>query len=126
MRVFEEALDAAGRGDVEAFLRHVDEDIVWIAARSAVEGAYRGHDGIRRFFADNDENFDVFRPEFHEVRDLGGRILAVGMIHIRARGSTVETDIPVAGIFTFRRGRLLRWEDFRERRLALEAVGLSE
>ncbi len=126
MRVFEEALGAVSRGEMEAFLRHVDEDIVWIAARSAVEGAYRGHDGIRRFFADNDESFDVFEPDFREVRDLGERILAVGTIHIRARGSTVETDIPVAGVFTFRRGKLLRWEDFRERRLALAAVGLSE
>ena len=122
----EEALGAVSRGDMEAFLRHVDEDIVWIAARSAVEGAYRGHDGIQRFFADNDESFDVFEPDFLEVRDLGERILAVGTIHIRARGSTVETDIPVAGVFTFRRGKLLRWEDFRERRLALAAVGLSE
>ncbi len=126
MRVFEKAMLAASRGDIEAFLRHVDEDIVWIAARSAVEGAYHGHDGLRKFFADNDESFDVFEPDFREVRDLGDRILAVGSIHIRARGSTVETDIPVAGIFTFRRGKLLRWEDFRERRLALEAVGLSE
>ena len=126
MRVLEKAMLAASRGDMEAFLRHVDEDIVWIAARSAVEGAYHGHDGLRKFFADNDESFDVFEPDFREVRDLGDRILAVGSIHIRARGSTVETDIPVAGIFTFRRGKLLRWEDFRERRLALEAVGLSE
>jgi ketosteroid isomerase-like protein len=126
LRVFEEALDALTRGDIEAFLRHVDEDIVWIAARSAVEGAYRGHDGLRRFFADNDDNFEVFEPDFRELRDLGERILAVGTIHIRARGSTVETDIPVAGVFTFSRGKLVRWEDFRERRLALEAVGLSE
>jgi ketosteroid isomerase-like protein len=126
MRVFEEAGDALSRGDIEGFLRLVDEDVVWIAARSAVEGAYRGHDGLRKFFADNDENFEVFEPDFREVRDLGERILAVGTIHIRARGSTVETDIPVAGIFTFRRGKLVRWEDFRERRLALEAVGLSE
>jgi ketosteroid isomerase-like protein len=125
MRVFEEAGDALSRGDVEGFLRLVDEGVVWIAARSAVEGAYRGHDGLRKFFADNDENFEVFEPNFREVRDLGERILAVGTIHIRARGSTVETDIPVAGIFTFRRGKLVRWEDFRERRLALEAVGLS-
>jgi ketosteroid isomerase-like protein len=126
MRVFEDARDALSRGDMEAFLRLVDEEIVWIAARSAVEGAYRGHDGLRKFFADNEENFEVFEPDFREVRDLGDRILAVGTIHIRARGSAVETDIPVAGIFTFNRGRLVRWEDFRERRLALEAVGLSE
>jgi ketosteroid isomerase-like protein len=126
MRVFEEARDALDRGDIEAFLRHVDEEVVWIAARSAVEGAYVGHNGMRTFFADNDENFEVFEPDFREVRDLGDRILVVGTIHIRGRGSTVETDIPVAGVFTFKQGKLVRWEDFRDRELALEAVGLRE
>jgi hypothetical protein len=38
----------------------------------------------------------------------------------------VETDFPVAGIATYREGKLVRWEDFRERHLALEAVGLRE
>jgi len=126
MRVFEKAGEALGRGDMESFLALMDDDIVWIAARSAVEGTYRGHDGLRRFFADNDENFEVFEPDFREVRDLGDRILAVGVIHIRARGSALETDIPVAGIFTFKQGKLVRWEDFRERRIAVEAAGLSE
>jgi ketosteroid isomerase-like protein len=126
MRVFEEAGEALGRGDTESFLALMDDDIVWIAARSAVEGTYRGHDGLRRFFADNDENFEVFEPDFREVRDLGDRILAVGVLHIRARGSTLETDIPVAGICTFKQGKLVRWEDFRERRIAVEAAGLSE
>jgi len=126
MRVLDEARDALDRGDMEAFLRHVDEDVVWIAARSAVEGAYIGHDGMRKFFADNDENFEVFEPDFREVRDLGDRILVVGTIHIRGRGSTVETDIPVAGVFTFKHGKLVRWEDFRDRELALEAAGLRE
>jgi len=124
--VLDEARDALDRGDMEAFLRHVDEDVVWIAARSAVEGAYIGHDGMRKFFADNDENFEVFEPDFREVRDLGDRILVVGTIHIRGRGSTVETDIPVAGVFTFKHGKLVRWEDFRDRELALEAAGLRE
>jgi hypothetical protein len=64
----------------------------------------------------------VFEPEFGEVRDLGDRVLATGTIRIRARGS--ETDIPTAGIATFEQGKLTRWEDFRDRRLALEAAGL--
>jgi hypothetical protein len=38
----------------------------------------------------------------------------------------VETDIPVAGVATYRDGKLTRWEDFRERDRALEAAGLSE
>ncbi len=29
----------------------------------------------------------------------------------------MDTDYPVAGIATYRDGKLVRWEDFRERRL---------
>ncbi len=83
MRVFDEAGEALGRGDVDAFLRFVADNVVWIAARSEVEGAYHGHDGVRRFFADNEENFDVFEPEFRDVRDLGNQrslaLAAVGL-----------------------------------------------
>jgi len=108
-------------------LRWVDEEAVLLAARSAVEGAYRGHDGLRRFMADNQENFEKFEPDYPEVHDLGDRVLAIGTIHVRGRGSGVETDIPAAGIATFNEdGRLVRWEDVRERHLALEAAGLAE
>jgi uncharacterized protein len=124
--LFWEGTDAFRRGDVEAALDRVSEEVVWIAARSSVEGAYHGHEGIRRFVADNAENFEVFEPDFDEVRDLGDRVLALGRFRIRARGSGVETTFPVAGIATYRDGKLVRWEDFRERHLALEAAGLSE
>jgi SnoaL-like domain len=113
---FWEGVDEMRRGDVEAFVAGASEELAWIAARSAVEGAYHGHKGLRRFFADNAANFEVYEPDFAEVRDLGDdRVLAFGRFRISARGSGVETTFPVAGI-----------ADFRERRLALEAVGLSE
>ena len=127
VEAFLEINEALRRGDVEAVLRRVDEEGVFLAARSAVEGAYRGHDGIRRFMADNAENFEKFEPDYRDVRDLGDRVLAIGTIRVRGRGSGVETDIPAAGIATFNEeGRLVGWEDFRERRLALEAAGLAE
>jgi hypothetical protein len=88
MRLFQEDMEALSRGDMEAFLSVVDKDVVWIAARSAVEGAYHGHDGLRKFFADNEENFEVFEPGFREVRDLGDRILVFGTncgnLHVQA------------------------------------------
>ena len=124
--LFWEGNDAMRRGDVEGILDRVSEEVVWIAARTSVEGAYHGHEGIRRFLADNAENFEIFEPNFDEVRDLGDRVLAFGRFRIRARGSGVETSFPVAGIATYREGKLVGWEDFRERRLALEAAGLSE
>jgi ketosteroid isomerase-like protein len=123
----ERLVDALGQGDVDGVLRLVTEDVVWIAARSAVEGTFHGHEGIRRFCSDNAESFEVFRLGTSvELRDLGDRVLAIGTIHIRGRGSGVETEIPVAGVATFDGGRLSRWEDFRDRALALEALGLSE
>jgi ketosteroid isomerase-like protein len=94
--LFLEGADAISRGDVETVLDGASEDVVWIAARSAVEGAYHGHEGRRRFLADNAESFELFQPAFDEVRDLGDRVLAFGTFRIRARGSGVETDFPVA------------------------------
>jgi ketosteroid isomerase-like protein len=126
VELFLEGADAIRRGDVQAGLDLASEDVVWIAARSAVEGAYHGHEGLRRFLASNAENFELFEPRFDELRDLGDRVLAFGRFRIRARGGGVETDFPVAGIATYRDGKLVRWEDFRERHLALEAAGLSE
>lgn len=118
---------ALNRGDLEYAVQHSTEDVVVLAARSAVEGAFVGHEGLRKFFADNAANFEVFQGRYDDVRDLGeDRVLAIGTIHIRGRGAGVETDIPVAGIATYREGKLSRWEDFRERRAVLKALGLTE
>jgi ketosteroid isomerase-like protein len=125
VEAFQQGVEAIKRGNVEEVLSGVAEDVVWLAARSAVEGAYRGHAGLRKFLADNQENFELFEPDFRDVRDLGDRVLAIGTIHIRARGSGVETDIPTAGIATYEEGKLIRWEDFRDRGLALKAAGLT-
>jgi len=118
---------AMNRSDVDYAIRHSTDDVLIIAARSAVEGTFVGHDGIRAFFADNAMNFEVFQGRYEDVRDLGeDRVLAIGTMHIRGRGAGIETDIPVAGIATYREGKLSKWEDFRERRAALEAAGLEE
>jgi len=127
VELFHSGNAALNRGDVEYLVRHSTEDVVVIAARSAVEGAFVGHEGLRKFFADNAANFEVFQVRYDDVRDLGDdRVLAIGTIHIRSRGAGVETDIPAAGIATYREGKLSRWEDFRERREALKAAGLAE
>jgi ketosteroid isomerase-like protein len=126
VEAFKRGIEAGNRGDVDGVLRETAEDVVFLPARSAVEGGYHGHAGLREFLADNKTNFEVFRADLSDVRDLGDRVLAIGTIHIRGRGGGVETDIPMAGVATYRDGKLTRWEDFRERDRALEAVGLSK
>ncbi len=126
MRAFDESFTALVRGDIEAFLRAVDEDVVWIPSRSALEGAYHGHDGVRKWYAETQESFDVFEWDVREARDLGDRILVCGTVHLRGREGAVETDIPFAGVLSLVEGKVVRWEDYRERRLAIEAAGLEE
>jgi hypothetical protein len=102
-----------------------DHDVEWLPRRAATEGAYRGLAGIERFVADTSEVFEKFEPRY-EYADLGDRVLAWGHIHVRARGSGIETDIESGGIVDFREGKVLRWEDFGTKEKALEAAGLSE
>jgi hypothetical protein len=61
-----------------------------------------------------------------DVHDLGDRVLCIGSIRVRGRGSGVETDIPTASISEYRAGRLSRFKDFGKARLALDAAGLWE
>ena len=106
--------------------RMVDPDLVFEPLRAATEGAYVGHNGIMRFWADTEETFELFQLDYTDIRDLGDRVLAIGTIRVRGRGSGVETNIPTAAIAEYRNGLLWRFKDYGEARLALEAAGLSE
>jgi ketosteroid isomerase-like protein len=118
---------ASSEGDVDYVIRHTTEEFVMFVARSSVEGPYVGHNGIRQWFADNRENFDVYRLHLDDVREIGeDQVLALGTVHVRGRGGGVETDVPFAGVTTFRDGRASRFEDYRERSLALKAMGLED
>ena len=99
-------------------------DVEFLPLRAATEGAYRGIDDMERFFADTLEVFEKFEPHY-EFLDVGGRVLAWGKIHVRARGSGIETDIPTGGIMQFRDGKIVRWEDFGSKEKALDAVELE-
>ena len=68
----------------------------------------------------------MFRLDYTDIRDLGDRVLAIGTIRVRGRGSGVETNIPTAAIAEYRNGLLWRFKDYGEARLALEAAGLRE
>jgi ketosteroid isomerase-like protein len=118
--------EAVTRREIAWLIDHTTEDFVMLPGRSAVEGPFVGHEGVHRFFADNAENFESFELRVDGVEAVGiDRVLVSGTVHVRSRGG-VEIDFPYAVLATFRDGRASRWEDFRDRRLALEAVALEE
>ena len=117
-------MNRVGISDVNLRL-YYHPDVEYLPLRSATEGTYRGIAGVERFNADTKEVFEKFEPHY-EFLDLGERVLAWGVIHVRAKGSGIETDIPTGGIFEFRDGKVVRWQDFGSKAKALEAVGLAE
>jgi len=115
-------LDAAARGDWPAVLGCFDPDVEFIPLRAATEGVFHGHAGIERFIADNQASFDLFEPD-HELRDAGDRVLALGTVRLRGRGSGVEMNVPSAGVVDIRDGLITRWQDFGSVPKALEFAG---
>jgi ketosteroid isomerase-like protein len=118
--------EAVSRGDIEAALATLDPDIEFIPRRAAVQGVYRGYEGMRQFFAENAENFDLYQVSYQEVRDFGDRLIAFGSVRARGKESGVEVTTPTSMVATFRDGKMLRAEDFAERSEALKAVRLEE
>jgi ketosteroid isomerase-like protein len=122
-----QSIEAVNRGDIDDALRFLDPDIVFEPLRAPVQGAYRGHAGVREWWADTAETFESFRIDHTDVRELGDdRLLAIGTLHVRGRGSGIETDVPTAAIVSFRDGRMVSVKDYGDRDTALEAAGLRE
>jgi ketosteroid isomerase-like protein len=126
VEAFRLGIEAITRGDVEAVLGVTHPDAVVEPRRAATEGVFVGHAGARQFLADTAETFDLFQPEFSDIRDLGDRVLAIGSIRVRGRGSGLETEISTAAIAEYRDGLLWRFKDYVDARAALEAAGLPD
>lgn len=123
IEAFLRGTDAMNRLDAEALLAMVSEETVFEPLRSQTEGAFVGTEGMRRFLADTAETFDLFKASYPDIRDLGdGRLLAIGTLRLRGRGSGVESDVPLAVVAEFRDGRLLRFKDYGDPRLALQGA----
>ena len=125
VEAFRRGADAISRGDVVDIPQLVHPEAVFEPLRSATEGAYVGHEGMRSFIADTEEMFEIFQISYTDIRDLGDRLVAIGSIRMRARESGVETDVPSAAIVEYVDGLLFRYKDYGQARLALEAAGLN-
>ena len=113
---------------VEAALDYCDPEIVFESAivSRAEGGTYRGHDGLRAWAADYEAAFDEVRTTPEEFRDLDDRVLMLGRVVGRGRGSGVVVESPTAFLTTFRGGRIVHAKGFLDWEQAFEAAGLSE
>lgn len=94
---------------------------------SAMTGAvFRGYDGVRSWLQEIDEQFETFRTGLDEFFPAAGdRLLALGSIHFRGRGSGVELEVPVAWLYEFRGDRIFRMTTFASHDEGRRAAGVG-
>src|ERR1043166_207087 len=107
VEVTERANDAFNRRDVDAFMECVTSDIEFTAAMSGavVGGSLTGREGIEALFADIRDTWEEHRMAIEVIRDLGDRVVGLGRLEGRGRGSGVSVDVPLAVVSDFRDGK---------------------
>ena len=128
VEIVKRAFDAFNRRDVAAFMELTTSDFEyypWLVG--AIEGgSFRGCEGMEQYFEDVRETWEEFRVVADEFRDLGDRVLVLGRMEGRGKGSDVPVDAPYGTINDFCDGKLSRVRVFPDHAEALRAAGLSE
>jgi ketosteroid isomerase-like protein len=125
---FRRATDALNRLDVDGFADCCTADYEWFPVLGGiVEGnSFRGREGIEEYFGELRETWEEFRYVADDVRDLGDRVLTLGRLEGRGRGSGVLVELPIGSLGDYREGRCWRLGAFGDHGEALRAAGLAE
>jgi ketosteroid isomerase-like protein len=88
-------------------------------------GAYRGREGMTRFWADVYAAFDQLLTSFEDVRDMGDVVVGLGRAQGRSKEG-VPVDMEYGVVVRYRAGLVVSGSDWFSHTAALEAAGLQE
>lgn len=122
------SFEAICRADLDALLELYDPEVEFLplTGTRVESGGYIGHQGVRDYFAEAAEIWELMQPHADDVRTVGDHVLVLGGCAVRGRGSGARSDNPMAWVLTLRDGKVVRHRGYTTREEALDAVGLSE
>lgn len=118
------AYDAWNRHDIDAAMAFLDEDVKWEMSGEIVgtDAAYRGHDGVRRWWLQFLEPFEVVIIEALEIVETRRDVV---LVHLRLHGTGrqgIEVDQRVSHLYELRDGKVIRVRAFIDHARALAAA----
>jgi ketosteroid isomerase-like protein len=112
--------------DLEGWVELFDPRAELLLPRNLLEGgSYRGHEGIRRAFADAYEMWDEFRVDFESVQTSDDQVLFLGRATNAGKGDAPTVEYESAWLFRLRAGKIVYFRPFQSHREAVEAAGLG-
>lgn len=120
-----EGMEAWSRGDLEGTLELIDPEIVWrpVTAWPGIQPEYRGHAGVRRFWAAFRDPWETITMEADEIRELDDhRVLTRSHFRARGRASGVTTEAVLHTVWTLEHAMLVRFESFTDEQAALQVA----
>jgi ketosteroid isomerase-like protein len=109
--LLEQLRDSYNDRDPDAFAAAWNPDCEWhpfLTARVEGDPGYHGHNGIRAWFEDVDEMFTEIDVELEQFREVGDRLLVLGQMKAKGRGSGAEVTSEVGWVVEPRGERFQR------------------
>jgi ketosteroid isomerase-like protein len=127
LRAFLETLDVEAwrRGEDMSLL---DPDVTYedTTLPDHVGETYRGHEGVARATARWAEAYEELTIGLDRIVGAGDRLVSIHRVRGRARHTGIEAEGPVAYLWTFRDGKVIHFQSYRDPDEALEAAGLRD
>jgi ketosteroid isomerase-like protein len=121
------SFEAMGAWDVDELLRLYAPGVEFLPLTGTLveSGGYQGHEGVRAYFEEARELWDVLEPEGHEYRDLGDRVVVGGRCLVRGRVSGAESHPACAWVIGVRDGMIVSHRTCSTYDEALRAAGVD-
>ena len=120
VEIVRRGFEAQNRRDADALLELMHADVEWHPAMSAKLGGgetvLRGRAAVRAWMEEVWQTFDESELEMPDVRDEGGRVVAIGRIRTRGRASGVETESAFAYVIDIEHGLITRLRTYLDPR----------
>lgn len=111
------------RGDSSA-LDLLAEDVVYVSPPTVPDlKTYHGHAGVLQWVVDWRAEWGDYELEVVKTEDLGDQVLTVERNRATGKRSGVEVDMETYSLWTFREGKVVRWQGFASEEEARAAAG---
>jgi ketosteroid isomerase-like protein len=128
VEIVRRGFEALQRGGIAAVLELLDPEFEAEVGPdlSPEPDRYRGHEGVRRWFAGFEGSLEDVRLEPEEFIDAGDSVIVRARLSGRGSGSGIEVEQQAIQVWTVRDGRAVSVSAFADMGDARRAAGLDD